>query len=173
MYWRDDIDPHSPVALLDKWLEERGFVNRKQHNVDITYGGEGRPVVQILRPHANEWLFSLAPKNKSGKDPLLVRLWGPGLIYHGLSSVFNLAAPDSFDQVTSTISAWRKVKYLALKEMWRLVKILEHRGHLYPRMTYAHWVVAMSDQPDYPSQFKADFERVCLALNKIGVDLRV
>lgn len=172
-----EIDPHSPVALLDNWLDERGFPPRKrvQMNSGWDHGNKDLPVIQIFRPHGKEWLFSFAPKTIGNtnqvEDPLAINLWGPGMIEHGMVADFHLADPSSFDEVTSIISAWRKTKHSLYKEVWRYINILNHQTSVHPATSYEHWIISMSAEYFRFHNCNEDYKRVRDVLKSAGVEL--
>lgn len=172
-----EIDPHSPIALLDNWLEERAFPPRKRIQMNSTWGitNQDAPLIQILRPHGEEWLFSFEPRivgpQHKIEDPLEIRLWGPGMIMQGMVADFHLADPTSFDRVTSTISAWRKTKHFLYKEVWRYVNVLEHRSNVHPSTNFEHWIVAMSAEFFKFHTCKEDYVRMKGVLESAGIEL--
>ena len=171
-----EIDPHSPVALLDNWLDERGFPPRKRVQLNSGWDRSGdMPVIQIFRPHGKEWLFSFAPKvvgnTNHAEDPLDIRLWGPGMIMQGMVAGFHLADPASFDQVTAVISAWRKTKHYLYQEVWRYVNVLTHRTSVHPPTNYEHWIISMSAEYFKFHTCNEDYKRMSSALKSAGIEL--
>lgn len=167
------IDPGHPLALFDHWLEERAFVNRKHHNFESYYEKdvEKDATIEILRPHGKEWLFSLA--SGKGENGLKLKLWGPGMIEHGMIDEFNLADPNSFDAITSTISAWRRTKHAALKEVWRYIKVVEHRTRANATIKSDAWVVLMAADYFKLHGFHEDYQRMRSALKAHNIEIPV
>lgn len=169
--WQEKIDPQSPVVLLDKWLDERGFTHRQLHSMydyKKTY-----TIIQLFRPHGKEWLFSLGPSKSN--EPLVLKLWGPGMICRGMIKEFHLADPKSFDDITSTISAWRKIKFAALKEVWRYINIIEHNTCARPKTDDEAWsyLTGKIGDPDlrYTHPHGEDFTRLVLVLKANNIHI--
>jgi hypothetical protein len=160
-----DFNPSSPLVLLDHWLEERGFVDRKQINSDAP-----EHIIQIFRPHSKEWLFSIAIDDLASIG-LWIKIWGPGMLYKNLIQDFNLADPNSFDAVTSTISAWRKVKHATMNIVWRYINTLQHRIRISPTTNWEHWVAVMSDSYFKYHVLKDEYKRMATGLQVDGIEL--
>ena len=156
------------IELLDEWLGTRGFIDRTPVIQELSGPRLVAQSIRVLRPHKKEWLATVW-----GVD-LKMTIWGPGILNYGLAKSVSLADPESFDEIATVISAWRKTNYAVMDKVCRYIKQVEHRSCHKPSWQVTHWFDAMSPKiaVDY-RKIKTMNRDVLRSLEIAGIDLAI
>lgn len=121
------------ISYLSAWLYDRGITNEVSVDDTIYVNRPG-----VAKPIKNGWLTTIQASRSNSVD-----VWGPSLLFSGLTRTVSLADPRSFDQIATNIVGWYKITPLTLTKLWKWENAFTYRYHpqyAYPKHKIDRWL---------------------------------